>query len=225
MAHPLPPIGEIREKVRLFNASMEYRALDSLTHRVFSGGFSAERIEERVYVIGKLWDAVQPFSDRSADALCWNLQKAAPQIGRVLGGLSPGVLEDQPERVVGAAEELLPLFSADRTYYVFATKFLHWCARDHFPMVDSNARRAINSFQTRWHPRPKRKDLIAKMTPSGEDARLRDYGKVVRFYGGLIRGLSKPQQDSLSEADATCGVSNSLLRILDKYFWMKGREA
>jgi hypothetical protein len=91
----------------------------------------------------------------ASDKIARSIAANVPMIRQVIGRLRNDSLEHHPELVIWAAEHALPtiLRPADaagtptRQHYSFAAKFLHWTTHNHFPIVDSKARKRINSIQ------------------------------------------------------------------------------
>jgi hypothetical protein len=126
---------------------------------------------------------------------------------------------------------LLPLLGEAETrrkHYSFVTKFLHWHAPDHLPITDSRARAAINDLQRKAGIR--RGQVFASIVNLGPQERLDEYRRWVEFYGTLIRALPAEAAERLRKQDweSLTGAfqrKNSLLRILDKVFYMRGEPA
>ena len=145
----------------------------------------------------------------------------------LLESLETDALLTAPRTVIDAADKVLPIILEPggglRRNYSFATKFLHWVTRRHFPIVDSRARTAINGWpQGLLIPRQ------ARVTSMAINPYTSDYRRWVTFYSELMNGLTPEQQSALVSADlesqsaASGPVENSLLRVLDKYFYREG---
>ena len=98
-------------------------------------------------------------------------------------------------------------------YYSFATKFMHWCTKEHFPIMDSAARCAISRHEDR---------IASEFDPRDPDHCLGDYRWWIHFYAGLLRSFGEHAEAIVQADSEKATMPNSLLRILDKYFWMKG---
>ena len=107
--------------------------------------------------------------------------------------------------------------------YSFATKYFHWYARNQLPIVDSMARIAINKLQA--DNGVSKDDLIVPYPDEN------DYSKWIRFYSSVIGNISKADREELinfdrtiqEDTDSRLCITNTLLRILDKYFYFEGR--
>lgn len=113
--------------------------------------------------------------------------------------------------------------------YVFATKFFHWCAREYFPITDNRrSRPAINGLQTR-NAVPAG-DIVPLNPPAPADGLqpyFDDYRRWITFYRNLFATNANmlPKlwvHDRLTQANPRLRVENTLLRILDKYFYIQG---
>jgi len=105
--------------------------------------------------------------------------------------------------------------------YSFATKFLHWTTRCHFPIMDSRARAAINRLQRSRGMEPR----VPQST--GDLPWQEEYPRWITFYSELIGSLAADERERLLHADrdsqpAPDPCENSLLRVLDKVFYTLG---
>jgi hypothetical protein len=228
-------LDEIADAIKEMNSSRVAAAADWLLHNAFPDlkrALDPETIEERVLLVDGLW-RTQLFREKGAvERISENLSRCSPSLREQLGGLLPGGLESNPSQVVEVARAALPVIlqqSSDptaghRENYSFATKFFHWCTRCHFPIMDGNARAQINALQRRHgarHPVLKSTAEMGGLTYVGE------YERWIHFYSDLVSGLSAADREGLLRVDhdslpGRYRYKNSLLRILDKYFWWRG---
>jgi hypothetical protein len=131
-------------------------------------------------------------------------------------------LESDPDAVCRIASNLFrPLVNEGETHkkhHSFVSKFLHWHAPEHLPIADSRALRSISSLQRKLGERQR----VAPPTTASL------YHRWIKFYGSLIGALSRSdgasrlEQQDRESLPAEFARSNSLLRILDKVFYMRG---
>jgi len=145
-------------------------------------------------------------------------------------------LRDNPQgtwdRAAPILGRLLNIDGIDR-HYSFATKFLHWASCGRLPIVDSRARRSIRGQQQAYrqagHPW---RDDTRLLREAGVD-RCEDYKKWVFFYSRLLQGLAEheaglreqdlhTQLEAVQDGENLVLGDNTLLRVLDKIFWIAG---
>lgn len=220
--------------IRKVNESLAMVASDRLLSRHFGDIRSAlnpRTVGERVVLLDGLWGTRLYTQAGAPDCIAESLAKNSALLIELCEGIDATALEATPHRVVWASTVALPLIlelrdSAGkplRRNYSFAAKFLHWTTRLHFPIVDSKARRTINTLQdlngvSRNHM--VRKYADAK---SIQD----DYRRWICFYSDLVHGLSSFERERLLRVDydsqhPTYRVKHSLLRVLDKVFYRLG---
>ncbi len=217
--------------IKDMNRSATMRASDRAIGRIFSQVSDLSNLDcvaERVAVLDGLWGTRLYMESGAADQIAGCISQNAKQIVTIIENLCPDALEKSPDIVWNAAKQMLPYVlnhSANcRENYSFATKFFHWSTRHHFPSVDSKARIAINQLQRRSNVRP----LIRKFSPAmGNLSYIQEYERWIYFYSDLIAGLPRDQRNQLVCADYKSQkclepTENSLLRILDKYFYYEG---
>lgn len=228
-------VDEVADAIREMNSSRVAAVADWLLHNAFPDlerALDPETIEERVLLVDGLW-RTQLFREKGAvERISENLSRQNRTLCEQLNRLQANDLETVPDKVLEAAQAAMPVIlhqSADpsaghRENYSFATKFFHWCTRCHFPIMDGNARAQINALQRRHgvrHPVLKSTAEMGGLTYVGE------YERWIHFYSDLIFGLSAADRERLLKVDhdslpGRYRYSNSLLRILDKYFWWRG---
>jgi hypothetical protein len=139
-------------------------------------------------------------------------------------------LENDPVAVQDTAARMLGTLLDPATgheHYSFAAKLFHWHAPEHLPIVDSLARRVINSLQRACG---QSRGIVLSDTAALERGEcVHEYGRWIAFYSELIRGLAPDDREALLEADKESlpvqfARENTLLRILDKVFYRRGRE-
>jgi len=216
-----------------FNRAPSFVATDCVLDKFFPiKGRPTHASEIAVYVvlIDGLW-ATQLYRDKgAADKIAKALVDNWPSLAREPRRLKPDDLERRPQQVYQAAKPLLDVvFNRTRTrtkHYSFATKFLHWMTRVHFPPVDRNARIAINWFQGQQAcPRALR---INKCQPHA-DGYVAEYEKWIIFYYDLLNSIDRTDRKILLDVDRSSQpdqvrVGNSILRVLDKVFFILGKD-
>ncbi|MCB9840499.1 MAG: hypothetical protein H6809_02465 [Phycisphaeraceae bacterium] len=220
-------IAEAISAIRQCNASAEFRAAERLMHAQFHAPDStdAESIAERVVLLDRLW-ATQMFWHRGLiDRVIDSLHIHAPRLLDTIRALPPDALEDSPDLILDAARVAMPIALARTSPqepggpYSFATKYLHWMTRLHFPIMDGRARLAINNLQRQSGHKPR--------IPTSSLDWFDDYPRWIAFYSDLTRSIAQSQREQLIEIDTESQPSpgrcrNSLLRVLDKVFYTLG---
>lgn len=221
------------QAIRLCNAGIEFRAADRLMHHHFASpeaALSPSSIAERVVLLDGLWATQMFWKAGQVARVIETLTQHAHIILRTCRSLHATALEASPAEVVESARVCMPIAlgtlvaGAKGGPYSFATKFLHWTTRCHFPIMDSRARAAINRLQRNNAFRPR----IPSNT--GDLHWTEDYPRWVCFYSELIRSLSPGHRERLLTADLESQpepvpCANSLLRVLDKAFYTLGTTA
>jgi hypothetical protein len=221
--------------IRQMNSSTTMLATDRVLAGMFASAADLTRpgaVAERVAVLDGLWGTRLFMESGAADRIVASLERNAASLVATLSALGPDDLELEPERVIEAAQVAMPTIlnhTVDgdvrfRENYSFATKFFHWCTRVHFPIVDSRARRKINSMQVAAGVRPRIRSDTAAMNGL---MYLKEYERWIVFYAEVIAGLAVPERAQLCRTDydsqpTDCRVKHSLLRILDKVFYVQG---
>lgn len=222
------PFDSALEALVGFNNSPVYLGADSLIHQHFSSAAAAlepSTVAERVVLLDALW-STQMFRESGAHArVIASIRAHGQRVLDLLSGLDAGALQGAGPEPARAATELLPLFlgvderGGGRKHYSFASKFLHWLTRVHFPSVDSRVRTAVLALQ-RAHAGP---GLIPTEWSSPEQ----DYQLWIRFYRDLLGSMSDQERARMLETDLESQTAcrrhqNSLLRIWDKVFYHLG---
>ena len=132
---------------------------------------------------------------------------------------------------IGQVREVVPdtftlICEAAGNHPVFAAKFFHWCAPKAFPVVDrTNVPGVIREFQegNGW--------MENQMIPANGILHPNDYENLIHFYKKFIVEMSEHNAgiEALIQYDYNTQPEgfrhlNTILRVLDKFFWMKGRE-
>lgn len=224
-------LDDAADAVRRFNQRIDLAAAEYMVAREFPpklAPFTRLDVATRVVLLDGLW-ATQSFWESGAvEYIVNNLHTHAAGIHAELSSLAADDLEANWEKVDGVARTLLAYFFGRdpdrRQNYSLASKFYHWTTRSHLPIVDSRARRAVNEFQEA-HGASRAVRIPRNMTrPYAAD-----YSRWVRFYHELIVGLDENARIRLIKADQETQISgfrveNSLLRMLDKVFFIKGER-
>lgn len=234
-AHYVLDLNRVLGAVRRYNSSAALVATDFLLYQHFSGvrrSLDAGTVAQRVVLLDGLWATRLFMEAGTSDRIVTSLVEHRRTLIRRLEGLPSDGLESQPEKVVDAARTALPVILTHSTRrkvryrqnYSFATKFFHWTTREHFPIVDSRTRRYINRLQRDAGALGRVRGSTAFMAGLSYVA---EYERWVRFYSDLIFGLAKSDRRALLRADYDSQprgsrMHNSLLRVLDKAFYVLG---
>lgn len=187
-------------------------------------------MSEPVVLLNGVW-ATQMFRRPGlAERVIERLVGGSARLLEICRSLDADALETSPADVVEVAREAMPIAMGHEGGattggpYSFASKFLHWTTRRHFPIVDSRARGAISVLQRRHGLRP----LIPKAT--GDLPWPEDYPRWIAFYSDLIRSLAPGARKRLLDVDRDSQPEqdrqeNSLLRVLDKVFYAGAEQA
>ncbi|MGC8552370.1 MAG: hypothetical protein ACP5O7_05830 [Phycisphaerae bacterium] len=211
--------------INKMNADTISMAEDRIVMRCFNGPLTdlrnAESVADRIVAVDRLWRTNLSMDTGAVVKIAENIVQYADVLIELLGNLEADDLEKRPSQIIQTAERVMPIIldASSRKHYSFATKFFHWCTRVHFPIVDSYARTQIRIMQSKI--KVPRERLIPSASHCG------DYSKWVEFYSYLIKNLGHDKRELLFKADyrsqpGDCKISNSLLRILDKVFYMRG---
>ena len=231
--------GAIKD-IQKFKKRKDWLASDHLVAQDFANLQESLRqgtAVERVVLLDALFGTNLSTELAAINRIADNLEENRDELEKRLGELGPNDLEEHPGLVIRAASQAIPLIlerpeKTQKHHYSFATKFLHWSARVHFPVVDSKARTSVNRFQRspKFASKVGNEDRVCASLPVVEK-RAEDYGKWARFYSNLLNNLSPDDKRRLAEEDERSQkntgsgffVKNSLLRILDKVFYMRGK--
>ena len=220
------------QNIEHFNTNVDYVAGDSLARRIFADS-QQNRSEGMVVAINSLMKTNVTQRDQFLIA-----QQARDHWVEIFGGLERlpvDALEHNPREVCRAAEPILSILvevhGRDRRNYSFATKFLHWGSRGRLPIIDTKARKFIRALQQHPPGDVNEESLIAHNWES--TGFQEDYKRWVNFYSRLMEGLPLQVKECLIETDwqvqhdnfPELALRNSLVRVLDKYFWIGGMEA
>lgn len=220
-------IDKAERAIREFNEDKETLAMDRLVYRHFGAASSAA---EQVILLDRLWGTQLFRRTGQVKRVIDCLEKGEGRIAAACRSLRGDALESVPAEVAAVAQRLLPIAMGhsgpdqpERPYtpYSFATKYLHWTTRCHFPIMDSRARLAICRLTQGHGDWP----CIDKESPGPED-----YPLWIEFYSRLLRSLDPQEREDLLAIDYDTQprgehCENSLLRVLDKVFYWWGSDA
>jgi hypothetical protein len=176
-----------------------------------------------------LWNTRLAFDRGALDALSAAYERNRHVYVKRFAALRPLRLEESPREVhtIAAAllRTLLGIRGKVKQHYSFATKVFHWHAREHLPIVDSRARRAINALQRSCGLR--RGIVLSSTAEMGGRTYVEEYGRWIAFYSQLLGALTRDDRKRLLIADRDSlppafTLENSVLRVLDKVFWYRG---
>jgi len=230
-------MAEAIDSIRKFNSSEPLLAGDYLLKEHFPDSFmeiNPNNLPVVIVLLDGLW-GTQLFRDHGViETMLSNLRQQWPTICNVLGGLGENALAKEPKKVYEAATRIFPIILnknlGHKQHYSFTTKFFHWCTRNHFPIVDSRARKSINGIQRN---NGIKRGLVRKTTEEmGGLTYIDEYKRWVDFYSDLLNSLSSPECDNLLAIDtqsqensnSALGIRNTLVRVLDKIFYQTGRK-
>lgn len=231
-------MDEAINSIREFNSSEPLLVGDYLIKKHFPDDFTEikpDNLPVLIVLLNGLW-GTQLFLDPGViETMVSKLREQWPTICEVLSGLGENGLAEESSKVYEAAREIFPVILnknlGHKQHYSFTAKFFHWCTRNHFPIVDSRARKSINNFQRRHQITRSTQGLI-RITPPKSMDKLEEYEKWVNFYSDLLNSLSDEYCKELLEADKSSQmrtnealtVDNTLLRVLDKVFYIQGNR-
>ncbi|MCJ7752625.1 MAG: hypothetical protein MUQ65_16305 [Armatimonadetes bacterium] len=214
------------EEVREWNRDPLYPASDYIVGKLFADyrTVDAETAATGLRLLDLLWNTQLRFDPGAAEGLCRAYVLNLRRLDESFRLLDRMRLETEPEKVREIAEPLLGVFLevGENGHYSFATKVLHWHARRHLPIMDSQARKAVRDLMQQCELAP----VASAVT---RDRCAGDYGRWIEFYANLIRSLSAEDRQALIAADHGSlpdgyRIRNSLLRIVDKVLFLRGKR-
>lgn len=222
------PVDEAIDAIRRCNADPTFLASDALMHQHFGSPqqvLDPVTVAERVVLLDAVWGTQMYWEKGGTNRVITAIQLNAPMMLSAVERLAEDALGTSPESVTKAADELLPVIlnaphaeGKGKQHYSFATKFLHWTTRVHFPVMDRRARESIRRLQRTLRIR----DRIPAQ--AGDRPWRDDYPRWITFYSRLIGEMSPSERELLVEADwethrSELRYRNTLLRIWDKVFY------
>lgn len=228
-------LGAAIAAIRQYNSSATLLAADRLMHVHFAeveGSFDPTTLAECVVLLDGLWATRLFMEPGASDRIVASLVAHANRLAPIPSELTEDALERDPKTVSNIARQVLPVILRHspgsvprfRQNYSFATKVFHWTTRYHFLIVDSRSRARINAIQRSQGIRSAGRSSTAAMQGLTHD---NEYVRWILFYSDLIAGLEAGDRDMFIETDLTSQPAdhrrmNSLLRILDKVFYIQG---
>jgi len=224
-------VGEACTQIRSFNQDLMLAATDFLTAQHFKPYevLSEEDAAAAILTIDGLWSTQLFREPRGRERMFRLYREKAGACARYLQQLGQISLQESPGDVYRIARPLLavllPPDEAGRKNYSFATKFFHWHAPEHLPIVDSRTRRAINALQRECKQREG--IVLSDTAEMGGRSYIEEYRRWMDFYSALLKALKPEDRERLLAAErdslpAQFRIQNSLLRILDKVFYFRG---
>jgi len=235
-------VARAKKNIAAFNKSAAYLAGDWLMHEFFGhlrDGRKNQPASVCAVLVNALWKtqvdrekgaAMKSPSEKPLTRVCCHLEQCIGDLRGLARRLGTNALVNYPDNVEdGACEALRLIFevpNVQRKNYSFTTKFLHWLSPTNFPIVDSRARNNINELL-----RSHRRDCRRAYIPSGGCGTVEeDYKRWIWFYhylltAGMEQGWGEKlvEHDFISQSgDPIKAIRNTLLRVLDKHFWMAG---
>ena len=234
-------IDDVKEHVRRFNNREEWVLGDNLVREIFSAELYEVKVIERVCVLNTMWKTNLPDKEiilvgrklynEYFQTNEWNDIKEMIVNVKINGGLretNEEIRQNLCDSMFNKVLEILREVTGERKY-VFSAKFCHWIAPEVFPIIDRrNARPVIHQEQIRENF--EENELITEITDNFNiDDSVHDYKKLINFYAKELQNLEQTIINKLILFDYTTQSENykhinTILRILDKYFWLKGRE-
>ena len=223
------------ESIHKLNSSTTMLASERLLDQHFRSlpdTLAPTTVAERVVLLDALWGTRLYMDSGSTDRIVTSLAGSAAMLIDSLSRLGPDTLVEEPECVIAAVVRVFPVILSQgggsddgfRQNYSFASKFFHWATRVHFPIVDKWARARINEIQ--------RERAVKQIVRSSTAAMagltyIDEYSRWIWFYSDLINDLPQSDRHRFLREDCdsqppTYRIKNSLLRILDKVFYVQG---
>lgn len=215
--------------VKLFNK--QYCMADAVLHDVFAKPLRRERLPLYCMAVNYFWKANVHTEVGALERICTRAQRKWACINESIEHLLPYSSPIDSQGSVGASEHGCRLLKAflkaprgHKYHYVFASKMVHWLSSGLMPIVDSHSAKSFNRLCGRkviWTPDAN--------TVTSEDLCLREYSKTLATYNGLLLQCPEQQQQELLRVDFETQppqfrCRNTLLRILDKYLWLEGKQ-
>jgi hypothetical protein len=222
-------------EIQVFNNNEANLACDYLVRQNFPDNFAQinpNGLATQVILIDGLWQT-RLFQDAGAtESIILALRDNWPEICNCIAQLNENSITENPEVVSDVAEYvfgvILNIGQGHVRHYSFTTKFFHWCTCTHFPIYDANALNGI----TRFLQDNQAGDVygIVQMVPNNWT---QVYSAWVHFYSDLldyldahdyVQILVEADNNTQANTNPALLVDNSLLRILDKVFYMNRGE-
>lgn len=227
-------VGAVKSGIRRFNSSQSpFYLAEVALHQVFVGPLEQTAVPLRVLAVNSFWNANVDKEPGALFAICERLRNNIAvmwhQAGQVLSDLRlPSETEADQRAITQCAAELLPILLGaagfKRVNYSFATKFLHWSFPEALPIVDNFSARTITKlgksrgWPSVWVPTPNDRATESKC--------VEEYGRVIALYNAILLSMPPLMRKQLTDVDFESQPQgyrhpNTLLRILDKYFWIE----
>jgi len=228
-------IEQVMANIATFNDELDNLSADLLLYEQFDGPL--EQQQEKIYGMVLAIDTLFVTSLRGRAheiyQIISSLTNNWPDISERLNNPNLNIQNDPNQVFIEANFFLNIVFNstgpAGWNHCSFATKFLHWCNCEHFPIMDSKSRISITIFQEN-HNTPA-EDMILPNPPQGIENIIEDYKKWIIFYSsliadniGFINDLQNHDTETQRNTRDELFILNSPLRIFDKYFYIKGKE-
>jgi len=218
-------------EIRRFNNSEMLLASDYVVKKHFPDNFgqlNPDNLAIQLVLLDGLW-GTQLFRDAGAiEEILLALQDNWQIIHNHISQLNENSLTEDPEIMCEVAENvftvILNIGGHHRRHYSFTTKFFHWCTCQHFPIYDKNALSGIITFL-----QDNQNGNVYGIQEMAPDTWAQTYCAWVRFYSDLLNYLAADNYDRILKKEDSCTqrntnpalfVDNSLLRILDKVFYI-----
>jgi hypothetical protein len=225
-------LNHLRQKVSEFNSSgAPYYLADLALHQAFRNGLKKENLLLCIMAVNSFWNANVDKEPKSLKYICESVFSKFTMINSIIKSIreySLPINEKYLSELIKFVHRVAPHFlkapNGKRINYSFTTKFLHWCCPSTLPIIDNLSARAINRIVGQkiiWVPGPNKITSI--------DLCLRGYEEAIRFYNDVLGELTEKEKDKLVQYDLDTQPSglkeeNTVIRILDKAFWMEEKE-
>jgi hypothetical protein len=220
---PAIAVSEAIESIKAFNENPANPVADWIVAEHFGEGYdsaSEERAAGRVHALDLMFSADLRFHPRDRLRIIDRLRQKAADIRVYLENLREGDLLKRPTHVATVADRLFEIIGnrADgdnAEHAVFVSKYLHWCTRVHFPIMDSKARSTLNALG---------------LTGRTLQTTRQGYPDWIATCGKLIQEWTDDEWDDLMAVDKrtlppSYGLNNSRLRLLDKVLYQMGKDS
>jgi len=216
---------DLKNGVREFNSNDRDVALDTALHQATRGGLRGETIALSVFAVNSFWRANVGMQRGTLAFYCDLLNRELSDIVSTLESLRAYPLPVYDDRllkcrIIDPAVRLVCRLLGQRggkRHYSFASKFLHWFAG--LPPFDTRVGRAVKKRTGR--------ELAPPTRPTDCQIYV-SYAGLIRYYNQFLKDLEVGHRTrDLIEFDFQTQSShlrrrNNVVRIVDKYPWIKG---
>ncbi|MBS4028291.1 MAG: hypothetical protein KGZ58_06600 [Ignavibacteriales bacterium] len=231
-------ITEIKTSIDTYNSG-NWKFLDYSTSTIFTDRvLRLSTLPQQILTISEWWKGINTRTDQDATKNIFKkLKENLPKMNRLLITLDDFdyLTNYDQNKLFSLIDDIFPIILGANTdkYLVFISKFMHWCRPNVFPIYDRRTRIAINILQTISNI--ERVRILKKGKPKNTNECINEYKKLVTFYQTLINEFKANHCNKLIEYDwksqsrkrgvgEAYVVQNTILRVLDKHFFIDGEE-